>query len=57
MPEKEHEHEWTLYPFLQDTRCCKECKRVEVFVNNEWRWQDEWFEKSCWRKISDEEMD
>jgi len=37
MPEKQHEHEWSLVMGSQDTRCCASCSRVEVFVSGEWQ--------------------
>lgn len=37
MAGKKHEHDWSLVPGVQDARCCEKCKRIEVFINGEWR--------------------
>ena len=55
MAEEDHQHEWSLFISVQDTRFCTKCRRVEVFMNGEWRWEDKWFERTG-RKLTDEEI-
>ena len=54
---KNCKHDFSLFPHMNDTRLCRKCDQIEVFVDGKWNWHEKGFEKAGWKEITKEEIE